>query len=95
MDTRTGRIYDSEQMEILEKYLGEGRNAEDIQKYNEMFKSISPEDRPHRIDDLKIMKKELTTYQRKNKKIGRNEPCPCDSGKKFKKCCLQKNAEDN
>lgn len=20
-------------------------------------------------------------------KIGRNEPCPCDSGKKFKKCC--------
>jgi SWIM/SEC-C metal-binding protein len=21
-------------------------------------------------------------------KIGRNEPCPCGSGKKFKKCCL-------
>lgn len=21
------------------------------------------------------------------KKIGRNEPCPCGSGKKFKKCC--------
>ena len=20
-------------------------------------------------------------------KIGRNEPCPCSSGKKFKKCC--------
>ncbi|WP_407668342.1 SEC-C metal-binding domain-containing protein [Oceanobacillus damuensis] len=19
--------------------------------------------------------------------IGRNDPCPCDSGKKFKKCC--------
>ncbi len=24
-----------------------------------------------------------------NKKLGRNEPCPCGSGKKFKKCCLQ------
>jgi uncharacterized protein YecA (UPF0149 family) len=23
----------------------------------------------------------------KNKKIGRNEPCPCESGKKYKKCC--------
>ena len=23
-------------------------------------------------------------------KIGRNEPCPCRSGKKFKKCCLTK-----
>ena len=23
-------------------------------------------------------------------KIGRNEPCPCGSGRKFKKCCLLK-----
>ncbi|WP_162148159.1 SEC-C metal-binding domain-containing protein [Listeria floridensis] len=22
-----------------------------------------------------------------NKKIGRNEPCPCGSGIKYKKCC--------
>ena len=21
-------------------------------------------------------------------KVGRNDPCPCGSGKKFKKCCL-------
>ncbi len=30
--------------------------------------------------------KESTTI-RKEKKIGRNEPCPCGSGKKYKKCC--------
>lgn len=24
---------------------------------------------------------------RKGRKIGRNEPCPCNSGKKYKKCC--------
>ena len=24
-------------------------------------------------------------------KVGRNEPCPCGSGKKFKKCCISKN----
>ena len=23
----------------------------------------------------------------KKKKIGRNDPCPCGSGKKYKKCC--------
>ena len=23
-------------------------------------------------------------------KIGRNEPCPCGSGKKYKNCCLAK-----
>lgn len=22
-----------------------------------------------------------------NKEIGRNDPCPCGSGKKYKKCC--------
>jgi uncharacterized protein YecA (UPF0149 family) len=21
-------------------------------------------------------------------KVGRNDPCPCGSGKKYKKCCL-------
>mgnify|MGYP001376252335 CR=1 FL=1 len=28
--------------------------------------------------------------QFKNKKIGRNEPCPCGSGKKHKHCCMPK-----
>jgi SEC-C motif len=27
-------------------------------------------------------------------KIGRNEPCPCGSGKKYKKCCLNKSSGD-
>ncbi len=27
------------------------------------------------------------TIVRKEKKIGRNDPCPCGSGKKYKKCC--------
>lgn len=28
------------------------------------------------------------TFQRDAPKVGRNDPCPCGSGKKFKKCCL-------
>lgn len=31
---------------------------------------------------------EIETYRRESPKIGRNEPCPCGSGKKYKKCCL-------
>jgi len=31
------------------------------------------------------------TYKREEKKIGRNEPCPCGSGKKYKKCCALEN----
>ncbi len=30
----------------------------------------------------------LTPYRREYPKIGRNEPCPCGSGQKYKKCCL-------
>lgn len=30
------------------------------------------------------------TYVRAEPKIGRNDPCPCGSGKKYKKCCLDK-----
>ena len=29
-------------------------------------------------------------YKKGKKKIGRNEPCPCGSRKKYKKCCLNK-----
>ena len=27
------------------------------------------------------------TFKRTDKKVGRNEPCPCGSGKKYKQCC--------
>jgi uncharacterized protein len=29
----------------------------------------------------------LSTFRRSVPKVGRNEPCPCGSGKKFKHCC--------
>lgn len=28
-----------------------------------------------------------TPFRREEPKIGRNDPCPCGSGKKYKKCC--------
>ena len=46
----------------------------------------------HEIDHLNGMRildraMELT-IKRDKPKIGRNEPCPCGSGKKYKRCCL-------
>ena len=48
----------------------------------------------HEIDHLNG----ITIHDRENKtkpmvsqkKVGRNDPCPCGSGKKFKKCCINK-----
>lgn len=31
------------------------------------------------------------TFVRRNERVGRNDPCPCGSGKKFKNCCYGKN----
>ncbi len=42
-----------------------------------LSKPVSQEERKSRIQTIK----------RVGKKIGRNDPCPCGSGKKYKKCC--------
>jgi hypothetical protein len=51
------------------------------------------------VDDLALVEKEYrslfredgtvrgTTFEKKYTDVGRNDPCPCGSGKKFKKCC--------
>lgn len=41
---------------------------------------------PERKRELYKEQKNAGTV-RKEKKIGRNDPCPCGSGKKYKKCC--------
>jgi len=37
-----------------------------------------------------VMAPELPSPRVVGEKTGRNEPCPCGSGKKYKKCCLKK-----
>ena len=47
----------------------------------------------HEIDHLNgvvCMDRKVNITIVKDKKIGRNEPCPCGSGKKYKKCCINK-----
>ncbi|MBI4335573.1 MAG: preprotein translocase subunit SecA [Candidatus Omnitrophica bacterium] len=31
----------------------------------------------------------IAPYHRETPKVGRNDPCPCGSGKKYKKCCMK------
>ena len=39
------------------------------------------------------VKKKLQPLVRRGKKVGRNNKCPCGSGKKYKHCCLPKEIE--
>ena len=47
-----------------------------------------------------LMKTEIEAEEQENSgevqnpKVGRNDPCPCGSGKKYKKCCMPKSATD-
>ena len=43
-------------------------------------------DKPEDITALEILLNPVKT-KIAEKKVGRNEPCPCGSGIKFKKCC--------
>jgi len=56
---------------------------------NEWKYSIELEpDKPEDITDLEILLNPAKTVI-VAKKTGRNESCPCGSGKKYKKCCGQ------
>ena len=43
-------------------------------------------DKPENITALEILLNPIKT-KIAEKKVARNEPCPCGSGKKYKKCC--------
>jgi hypothetical protein len=43
------------------------------------------EQRPHKN------RRTVVPLKKNSPKVGRNEPCPCGSGKKYKKCCLNYN----
>lgn len=45
--------------------------------------------KPVKRDPMPDIKIPRDSYKRATPKVGRNEPCPCGSGKKYKKCCGQ------
>lgn len=47
-------------------------------------------DRDNSTYKRKDVRKENIRQLKKSYKIGRNDPCPCGSGEKYKKCCLKK-----
>ncbi|MBF0101654.1 MAG: SEC-C domain-containing protein [Desulfobacterales bacterium] len=45
-------------------------------------------DKPENISDLeRALQQPVESIQLKSTKVGRNDPCTCGSGKKYKKCC--------
>ncbi len=49
--------------------------------------SLKPRQRPLTMNATHGSKSSLSRQKKSGVKVGRNDPCPCGSGKKYKKCC--------
>jgi SWIM/SEC-C metal-binding protein len=56
--------------------------------------AVLVEVQPDKPEDIADVERAVLARQaaRPAPKVGRNEPCPCGSGKKFKKCCVDQRA---
>ena len=55
---------------------------------NEVITGYNAQIWQHETDHLRGVEEKFFKSFRREAKIGRNDPCPCGSGKKHKKCCL-------
>ncbi len=67
-------------IDIYRKMLVEGVNVKDEKEVKKWLKK-----HPEVVNGGEVQK--IETVKRAEPKVGRNESCPCGSGKKYKKCC--------
>ena len=61
----------------------------DIEDFRKQIRTMELSSEAMRFDLLRQLVdiKPAVTQPEKQKKVGRNDPCPCGSGKKYKRCC--------
>ena len=91
------KIIASDELDVIERYFFD----EQIKVTKEWEYLFFPPNGPSLIDKIYYNKQGIpydytvtSTPSKKTPKIGRNEHCPCGSGKKFKKCCIGKGIYD-
>lgn len=81
VEQEAGKVGDQEGMiSFCAEFSTQGKNNEHWEQA--LFQK---EDGHWRFLDARALK--TGPYRREEPKTGRNDPCPCGSGKKFKKCC--------
>ena len=56
---------------------------------SDLLESVCVQHEIDHLNGMRILDRAMElTIKRDKPKIGRNEPCPCGSGKKYKRCCL-------
>lgn len=78
---------EKELTQIWQKFQKQAGVKQILKKRQEEMKRIGPQ-----IAELSRKNKSsgLESVSSARTEVGRNDPCPCGSGKKYKKCCLNK-----
>jgi len=73
------QVRSREEVEALEKQQQEAQQRQQLQMQHEEMSSLSGEAPKPRENSTQ-------PFVREGRKVGRNDPCPCGSGKKYKQC---------
>jgi len=74
-------------LEKGKKYMGKAKYTDDIQDHKDEFEKNY---RTFYNDMIIAIAHEGLEFEKKSEeRTGRNDPCPCGSGKKYKKCCMK------
>ena len=76
----------------LEEELGEAEMSEAMRELHEEWlqtprPALEGEKPADALEGGRLFPGKVETFRRETPKVGRNDPCPCGSGKKFKRCC--------
>ena len=89
LESKRGGVFDKDGEVTFKAYFeqaGIKKTLEETAKFLKVQgKWFYSQRRSKTISEVKSISK--NPLKHKKNKIGRNEPCPCNSGKKFKKCC--------
>jgi preprotein translocase subunit SecA len=88
--------YKKESYELFEELMG--RIEEDSTRFLFLLQPVNQEKQAEQMERRRRRQEFVTSNQgggegpkkparRETSKVGRNDPCPCGSGKKYKKCC--------
>lgn len=78
MDARTGEIF---------------QGSELMREFQRQLRHHQRDGAPIYLKPMKFAPTETQLNRRPFPRVGRNDTCPCGSGNKFKKCCLNKTTD--
>jgi Protein of unknown function (DUF1186)/SEC-C motif len=76
-----------EELSRWEYFKSEEQKQADAERWRQRARELGF-DRPSKVTEKIVWETNDGTFQRETPKVGKNEPCPCGSGRKYKKCCL-------